>query len=326
MFSVVGDPHCTPNNLDDIGKLFDILEDLGNDVIILGDLLDTKEIVRGRCLNFLMYRLGKSKLHFYIHVGNHDWFNHDCQEHSLEPLKALPNVTVVDRPTRVNLGGATALMLPYFDNLEAFRKELKEGVKGTDVVFMHQGVVGFDYGNGHVADGNGHGEITTEDLKNLPLTISGHFHKYAKEGKFTFLGTPFSHSFGETDQVKYIGLYNPDEDSLELLETPFPRHRTFRMILTDNPRDDERDLKSFLSPTDYWRVQLEGTEMQIKALDQSKFPSVKFLDEPTDVEQVETNLKDTDSNEQKFLTWAKEIKGLDDETIKLGLEILGEAR
>lgn len=328
MYSVVGDPHAIPANADLINLLFDILEDLGNDVIILGDLFDTKEIIRGKIFNLVRRRIKKSKLKFYFLIGNHDWFNSvECLEHSLESFKDLPNAIVVDQPLKMNMDSRSALLLPYYDDMDKLREILKEAkVSGTDYVFMHQGVVGFDYGNGYIADGNGHGEMKADDLTGFLRIISGHFHKFAEEGNFMFLGTPFSHSWGETDQKKYIALFEPNENTLELLETPFPNHRTMVLDLSKTPEQLKKSLDK-LKSKDFWRVQLVGTEAQIRSFDQGPYSEVKFLEEPTDSEQVEnTTLKDTDSNEQKFLTWAKEYKGLDEKTIQLGLEIMGESK
>jgi DNA repair exonuclease SbcCD nuclease subunit len=321
-YSVLGDPHATHGSLEKIGLLFDMVEDIGFPVIILGDLFDTKEIIRGKCFNYVYKRLKASKLQFFILVGNHDWFNLDCEEHSLETLKELDNVTIVDKPTMFG----RMLFLPYYDDLQQFYKEANNPVfDKANTLFMHQGVIGFDYGNGHVADGSGHGEITAAKIRSYEKIISGHFHKFAQHENLTFLGTPFSHTFGETDQIKYIGIFDEDDRTLELLETPFPRHRTVEVDLSvENPT---KLLKSMVNEKDIFRCKLVGTEMQIKAFDQNRFQGVKFMEEATDSEQAEdASLKETDSNEQKFLTWAKDIKGLDEDTIKLGLDILGGSR
>lgn len=299
-----------------------MIEDIGLPVIILGDLFDTKEIIRGKCFNYVFERLKKSKLRFFILVGNHDWFNLDCQDHSLQALKSLDHVTIVDKPTMFG----QMYFLPYYDDLEQFYKAANDPVfDRSKVLFMHQGVIGFDYGNGLIADGNGHGEISADKIRPFKKIISGHFHKFAEHGNLTFLGTPFSHTFGETDQTKYIGIFDEDDFTLELMETPFPRHRSLEIDLSvENPK---KLLKSMINDKDIFRCKLVGTEMQIKSFDQSSFQGVKFSEEATDAEQAEdVALKETDSNEQKFLTWAKDIKGLDEDTIKLGLDILGGSR
>src|SRR5882724_7541363 len=97
-FTVIGDIHCTLNNLDKVNQLFDSIEKLHNPTILLGDLLDTKSIIRSECLNLYYKRLQDSKLQFTILCGNHDLIRQDQEASSLEPLKALPNVTIVDYP------------------------------------------------------------------------------------------------------------------------------------------------------------------------------------------------------------------------------------
>jgi DNA repair exonuclease SbcCD nuclease subunit len=321
-YLVIGDPHVTHKSMDRIAVLFDMIEDFGMPVIILGDLFDTKEIIRGKCFNYVYKRLKASRQQFTILVGNHDWFNLDCQEHSLEALKELDNVTIVDEP-KMSMG---MLFVPYYDDLNKFYEAVNNPIfDSAKTLFMHQGVIGFDYGNGFIADGNGHGEITSDKIRPFKKIISGHFHKFAESDNLMFLGTPFSHTFGETDQVKYIGVFDPDYQTIELMETPFPRHRTLEIDLSEeNPK---KLLKSLLNEKDIFRCKLIGTEMQIKAFDQSGFQGVRFNEESTDSEQAEdVALKETDSNEQKFMTWAKDIKDLDEDTIKLGLDILGGSK
>lgn len=321
-YLVIGDPHVTHGSLEKIALLFDMIEDIGLPVIVLGDLFDTKEIIRGRCFNYVYKRLKASKLQWIFLVGNHDWFNLDCEEHSLEALKEIDHVTIVDEPKMI----MNMLFVPYFDDLNKFYEAANNPrFDVAKTLFMHQGVIGFDYGNGFIADGNGHGEITAAKIRPFKQIISGHFHKFAQHENLTFLGTPFSHTFGETDQTKYIGIYDPDDYTLELMETPFPRHRSIELDLdVENPT---KLLKSLTNDKDVFRCKLIGTEMQIKAFDQSRFQGVKFMEEATDSEQADdASLKETDSNEQKFLTWAKDIKGLDEATIKLGLDILGGSK
>lgn len=316
MYSVIGDPHITLKSLEKAETLFDIIEDLGNDTIILGDVLDTKEIIRGKCLNYVEKRLRNSALNFIILVGNHDWFNLECKEHSLEVLKNLPNVTIVDKPTLID----GMLFVPYINEMEEFRKvHGNPDFSEAEVMFMHQGITGFDYGNGYIADGNGHGELPMDATSGFKRVISGHFHKYAEEGNLTFLGTPFSHSFGETDQTKYIGLYDKESDELKTLETPFPRHITYEIDCdADNGIPDFGD--------NIVRFVLTGSEENVKAFDKAKYPGIKIIEKPYFSDASETLLEETDSNEKKFTTWARDIKELDEETIQLGLEILGEVR
>lgn len=305
-FTVVGDPHAKPDNLDKINTLFDIIEELGNDTIILGDLLDTKELVRGKCLNAYFNRLSKSKLQFYILVGNHDWFNLECQDHSLKPLSVLENVTIIDTPQIVKLGTKPCYFHPYTHDTEVFKRTLKGLTPKT--IFCHADIKGFDYGNGIFSkDG-----LDFEDLDKHNV-ISGHYHKYQKKGNITYLGTPFSHSFGESNQDKFLGIFDSDTNELDLIETPFPKHVTMEVDADTAPEWDN------YTSDNYVRIILTGKPENIKLF--KRAPGVKYIEAPTKTRNIQV-INETQSPEIQFSKWAKEIKGYDDDLIKLGLEIL----
>jgi DNA repair exonuclease len=319
-YTVVGDPHLRPDNLAKIGTLFRIIEELGNPVIVLGDTLDTKEVIRGRCLNSLHEQLQASKLKWIFLIGNHCWFNLECKEHSLEVLKNLPHVTIVDRPTRGFLGDVPTLMLPYIHDLEEFRKEITSW-PAAKVLLMHQGVTGFDYGNGFIAEN----EIDLKELKKFKRVISGHFHKRQEKGNLVYPGTPFSHSFGESNQKKYLAVLDTDTLELEFGETPFPQHLT---VDIDCDRDTTYLLKALIEdqPQHHVRAILHGSQEAINRLDKTQFQGVKFIERPSAGVETEVAVSETDSNEAKFQKWASEIKKLDSDTIQLGVDILREVQ
>lgn len=307
--TIVGDPHAKNDNLEKIGEIFDLIEELGNTTIILGDLFHFKEVIRGKCLNFVFERLSQSKLEFILLVGNHDWFNLECTEHSLELFKQLPNVKVIDR----QLTTPYATYLPYTHDLEKLREALAE-VPANHVLFMHQGVTGFDYGNGHIAEN----ELPLDALKNFPLVISGHFHKFQRKGNLVYPGTPFSHDFGESNQEKVIAVLDTETLELELKPTNLPQHITVEVdVDSGEPSIETR-------PGDIVRAVLTGSEAGIKAFDKTAHPNVKFIERPRTEKANTEAVSETDSNVQKFFSWAQDVKSLDDETIVLGMQILNE--
>lgn len=306
MFTLVGDPHAKPDNLDRINQLFDMIEELGNDCIILGDLLDTKEVVRGKCLNTYVRRLKASKLKFWILVGNHDWFNHDCQDHALETLKNIPNVTIVDEP----LDYKNYLFLPYTHNVELLKQWMQELGKGR-IVFCHADIKGFDYG-GKISEVG----LDVKDLMGGPKAVySGHYHKYQQEGKVTYIGAPFSHSFGEANQLKYIGVYNTLNNKLELIQTPFPRHISLEIDCNRQKRLQDNNGMDIL------RVVLTGTQEYIDKFHRED--GVKYIEQPTSVIKASV-INETESPEIQFSKWAKDIKGYSAKLLKKGLEILAD--
>lgn len=308
LLTVVGDPHAKPTNLEKINTLFDMVEDLGNTTVWLGDMLDTKELVRGSCLNTWLTRFKNSKLRHYVLVGNHDWFNLECKAHSLEPLKELPNVVVVDKPMQ----HGSYVFLPYTHDQQLFRQWLKDFNYEGLVHFCHADIEGFDYGNGLLSEEG----LDVGDFKRLRRVISGHYHKYQELGKIIYLGTPFSHSFGESNQDKFIGLYDVHKDALELIPTPFPRHITIEL-------DCALYTGHHYNEVDFHRVILRGTQEEIDRV--TREPNVKYIEEPTTVVKS-SSINETESPEVQFVKWAKDIKGYSEDVVELGLELIHDVQ
>jgi DNA repair exonuclease SbcCD nuclease subunit len=314
--TIIGDIHCKLENLDKVKLLFQIIEDLGNPTILLGDLLDTKDIVRARCLNLYYQLLSESKLNFAILCGNHDLINVDRTDHALEPLKALKNVEIVDHGKIVSLGNpfipSTEKMffLPYVKDQEVLRRELAHARKNNvKYVFGHLDVFGMDYGNGIISQEG----LNLEDFEGFKRVISGHYHRFQEKENLTYLGTPFSHSFGESDQIKYIGVLDTETGELELLETPFPKHRTFEIDC------DAQHGAIIIDKEDYSRLILTGKSENIKMI--PRWPGVKYIEKPT-ANQKKFEIDETLTHEQQFRRWSDLIKKYDRETTDLGAEIL----
>lgn len=329
LYTIVGDPHLTHKSLEKMSTLVSHVEEMGNPTIWLGDLLDTKEVIRGKCLNFWIDYFERSELTHYVMVGNHDWFNLECQENSLRALKLLPNVEVIDKPTSfINL---PFVLMPYIHDPKLLNQALDE-IDSSKVVVNHIEVTDFDYGNGYICE-NG---LTRESLSRFKRVISGHFHKFQQKGNLTFLGTPFSHSFGEANQTKYIATYDVQTDELKLIETLFPKHISIEF---DCDRMSEDCQHMFFNIDDaglwakhYYRIILKGSPENIARFPVSMYLeaknklNIRFIKKPTQGNLNEIEIDENVSNEAQFAVWSKDIRKLDEATIQLGLEILGAVR
>jgi hypothetical protein len=318
-FSIIGDPHITPKSLDKGIRLFQTVEELGLPTIWLGDMLDTKEVIRGKCLNLLYENFSKSKLQHIILVGNHDWFNLECQDHSLKSLTSLPNVRVIDKiEFHPNL---PFVFFPYIHDKTKLKEQLSKIQDPKLIAFGHFEVSGFDFGNGHLCED---GVIVHDDFKGFKRVISGHFHKLQQTGNFTYLGTPFSHSFGEANQDKVIGIYDLPNDQLTLQPTDFPRHISLKVDLSKKGSD--KKIKDFLAGNEenLIRLQLFGNPEDVAKLDKSKYSefNIKWEDKSDNPTTSKGNLDESLDNKTQFQEWAKNIKNLDKDTISLGLNIL----
>lgn len=317
-YTVIGDIHATLKDQEKVNHLFDIIEDMGNPTILLGDLLDNKAIIRAECLNLYYKRLKESKLNFIILVGNHDLISLESSEHSLETLKELKNVKIVDTPMVID----GMYFVPYIHDLVKCREALQyvdSSVKALigemPVLFIHQGVIGYDYGNGYIAEEG----ISKQEITRFGRIIAGHFHKFQQDGDLTFLGTSFSKSFGESDQIKYIATYDSNTDKLELIKTDFPQHKTIEIELGAVCKVDG-DL--ILEENGIYRIILKGSQVLIDNYPRQPYPDVKFVERPTDDFETSVSIDESVDCVQQFETWGRDIKQIDEETLKIGAEIL----
>lgn len=312
-YTVIGDPHTMPKNVHLSKQVTERAESLGNPCIWLGDMLDTKEVIRGKCLNFWFDYFRGSNLNHTVLVGNHDWFNLECQEHSLQTLKGLPNVNVVDSLQETHGDTFSVAYIPYMHDQKELKKVLKAVPDGA-TLFGHLELKGFDFGNGYMCE-EGLTQRTFSRFKNV---ITGHFHKYQKTGNITYLGTPYSLNFGETNQTKYIGIYDSDTQEMELLKTNLSQHYTLDV--------DAIGAIPEMDPKHNYRINLIGTQSEIELFDRSPLLELgcKIVAKPTDAKKLDVVIDENASNLDQFKTWANDISELTPDVIQLGIKILGE--
>lgn len=306
LYTLIGDPHVKHDNLDKIESLFELVEEMGKPAVMLGDIFDTKEVIRGKALNLVYRLLKKSKLKWIILVGNHDWFNLECKDHSLVTLGQLKNVTIVDKPKEID----GVHYFPYEHDQKKLKRWLKKVPDGS-VVIGHFDINTFKMGNVTCQDG-----LDPVALKRFKLVISGHYHSYQSNGNIVYLGTPFSHSFTSSNEIKYLATYDVGRDIFQLEETPFPKHVTLEINC------DEEIGAILTSDRNIYRFILTGKQENIDKFPKDKFPEVKIISRPTEEFQNDILVEDTMSNVDQFEKWASDIKALDESTIKLGREIL----
>lgn len=315
--TIVGDPHVTQKSIPLMEKVFDQIENLGHPVIFLGDQLDTKSIISGKCLNFWLDYFKRSKLKHVLLTGNHDYFSAlECKDHALRSFSDLFNVVVIDRTQQI-VEGMPFYGMPYMTEKD-FKSELKK-VPTNAVLFCHADISGFDYGTGLIHKG----DITLKNFRRFKRVISGHYHKYQIKGNLTYLGTPYSKNFGETDQTKYIAIYDSEKDDFELIETDLPQHCTIE-IDCDLGKQSFKALE--LNKRDIYRFILRGTQSNITNFPvdeiQDNHPSnIIFIKRPDDQDESEFSITELDSPEKQFEKWGV-LKKMPSDTLKLGLTIL----
>lgn len=199
-FVAISDIHFNLNNLhlssQALTAALKEAEKLKIPLVIAGDLNDTKAIIRAEVANEIISILGAASVPVFVLVGNHDLVNERGQEHGLNYLK--PYVHVIDFPCRFDEILPGVLFVPYQNHPDSFYSALRQKGMTGDIVVAHQGVLGSSMGD-YIQDKSA---INPENLPKHQY-YSGHYHEHQtivlRGGSFTYMGSPFTMTFGEAN-------------------------------------------------------------------------------------------------------------------------------
>jgi DNA repair exonuclease SbcCD nuclease subunit len=193
-------------------------------LVIAGDLLDTKAIIRAEVANRLIEMMSvHGAPDTIVLVGNHDLCNEKGENHALNFLK--PYCTVVDCPQVGRLSEVETLMIPYQTNTDVIRNILQDKENpAPKLVIMHQGIIGSQSGD-YFQDRTA---LQPKDVATFRV-ISGHYHTRQtidtpKDGKWDYIGNPYTLNFSEaSDPEKGFQILH-DDGSLEFVPTNLRKH------------------------------------------------------------------------------------------------------
>jgi DNA repair exonuclease SbcCD nuclease subunit len=246
-------------------------EDLNVPLIIAGDLNDTKAIIRAEVANRLISILMSKRCKTYVLVGNHDLINEKGSDHSLNFLR--PFAIIVDYNLGLVLKDTQLILIPYLSNTQYLKTDLLSVPKDS-ILIMHQGFLGAAMGD-YIQDKT---SIDPELVKNFTV-ISGHYHRHQTIGTVTYVGNPYTMSYGEAnDGPKGFLILNSDGSyTRELLN--LRRHIKRTMTI------DEIDSFSDVRPEDLLWLTITGTSSELGKINKSKLldhPNFKLDLIPTD--------------------------------------------
>lgn len=241
-------------------------------MVVAGDIHDTKANLRGECVNRMLETFETCKTACYVLVGNHDLINEKSKAHSLNFLRNIPNVHIIDVPQYVQ--EVDAFLVPYQADLEFLQDYLTQRAANgrTNRVIMHQGITTADPGE-YTHDKTA---ISTEYLKDLRV-ISGHYHarqdikcgrpQKGCVGLTSYIGNPYTLGFGEANHPsKGYQILNAD-GTLTHVATRLSRHIVLNVdkvqITGKVPIDDIRSI-------DIVKVKYTGTKEELSKVDKEK--------------------------------------------------------
>ena len=176
----------------------------------------------------------------YISTGNHDCFKKDSSDiNSIKLLDGWNNIHIVDEDPLILQTNykKTIGLIPWGTPLDKFPK--------CDIMFAHLEINSFYMNSYKVCE---HGFSHKDLFKTSPYIISGHFHKrdHRKfdKGEILYLGSPYQHNFGDTNDDRGIYIFNIEENTFQFIENDIsPKHIKYSVkALLENP--DQLTLES----------------------------------------------------------------------------------
>jgi DNA repair exonuclease SbcCD nuclease subunit len=222
---LISDCHFTPATLDVATDAFVLAQnkakELGVKLLVCGDTLDTKAVMRAECVNRLIELIDRYPYIIFL-VGNHDRINEKSLEHS---LNFIPRVGcgVINEATTLEIQGTEVTFVPYQTDAKDLENVLNDN-NTASIVVAHQGIKGSNSGH-YFSD---HSAIDAAKCYGRRI-ISGHYHtrqtiELEEGGQWDYIGNPYTLNFGEAlDPAKgFQVLYN--DGSLEFIATNLRKH------------------------------------------------------------------------------------------------------
>lgn len=231
-------------------------------------------------------------------VGNHDFsLTGTDANFTYNPFRLMDieNFTVVNDYYRLDEDN---VFISYSRTRELFDSRLK-AVGGGKRLFAHLDINGFNLGDDYIEK---HAIFDPEEFEAFNEVWTGHYHEpqekqISEDLKITYIGSPQTVSFGESDQERRVILINLKSGMSRSIPTDMTYHKTIRITVKDElpvfPKEEiEQGVK--------FRLIITGTEMEYgeykKKIPKEIKDSIKII--PNYLSQEVTRLEIT-QNESK---------------------------
>jgi len=291
----IGDPHFKVDTLFDSDQYMIKVENAikGIDdldyIIVLGDVLHTHEKIYTFAMNMAVKFLKMCSQHAptIVLVGNHDATSNTifCGEnHWMNVLKFLDNITVVDKPTKFEHEDIQFLCCPYVtdgrfcESLTLYCGEKDEEGEpewqSVNIIFAHQ-----------LFNGAKMGAIVATDVEEWnvrwPTIISGHIHdKQQPQPNLYYIGSSQQHAFGESED-KSLGLITFNQFGQFVLEDVYLDLKKKKILYTSVGELAKLKLQEGIT----YKIVVEDEDAKLKAF--KKTAAYKQLVAKTNIKAVQ---------------------------------------
>ncbi|MGL6229391.1 MAG: metallophosphoesterase [Culicoidibacterales bacterium] len=151
----------------------------------------------------------------HVIVGNHDMhLKNQIRPNSVyESFHSDSLFNVIEEPTTVSIGGDLVDLIPWecSENKEQIRNFIHKS--SSEICVGHWELTGFEFYKGVPSTGE-----ETEFLEKYVKVISGHYHTQSQKGNIQYIGTPYTLTLGDANDVR--GFWVKDGESFELIQNP----------------------------------------------------------------------------------------------------------
>jgi DNA repair exonuclease SbcCD nuclease subunit len=304
----IGDPHLKINRFDlalsFLSWLDKTIEEQKPDLVVnLGDTFDTHAVLRSEVLNEFMkhvYHVLDLGIPYVYLLGNHDMYKpNDAKYHAMLPFKnKIENLYVIDEIC--DLFGITFVPYQYYGS--------KFPQKTLPIVVAHQTFIGADYGPIRATEG-----VDALSVAGCEVIISGHIHTKSVLGPVIYVGSPFSQSASDVDQIKGITIFDSDTFAQTFIQTPLPTWRRISAVVSQHTTIEmiHGMVKELVSGSkDHWVLELEGPQAEIVG-----YLGSKIYVETIDGVDVKVKTKFTDKEKKKISIEARSMEQIISEFI-----------
>ncbi len=267
---LIGDIHFTPTTLElassALYKALNKAAELNVPLVINGDTLDSKSVIRAECANRLIDLLSNNlNVTVYINTGNHDLLNEKGRASALQFLS--PYCSLISHS--VYIDELRSWIIPYHNNAEELQDTLNDIEKGARLI-IHQGVQTAYLGH-YVQDKTSLPKEAFADFR----VIASHYHRFqdikcgrprkGAIGLFSYVGSPYSISFSEaSDGPKGFVVLN-DDGLLTQVPTNLRKHVVVEVDIEN--LDTYINIFSHPNPDDLLWLKVSGPFLELEKLD-----------------------------------------------------------
>jgi len=265
------------------GTFFPKLKENGiHTLLILGDTFDRRKYVNfltlKRTKEMFFDKLLELNIQVYMLAGNHDTFHKNSNNvNSVDLLlNEYPNVTVIDAPQTIMVGGQYICMIPWIctENYQQCLDEIKN--TKAPICMGHFEISGFSMYKGMAA----HEGLDRALFRKFFNTFSGHYHHRSSADSIFYLGNPYQLTWSDYDDTRGFHVY--DIQNFDLTFIPNPNEMFVKIVYDDTILDTKYTFSDYTNR--FVKV------VVLNKTDPYKFD--KFMDDlynvnPTDVTIVE---------------------------------------